>query len=83
MANKNLDNVLSALEELQHDSTVPRNIKNKIDAIIAILNDESADISIRISKVHQELEEIAEDVNMQTYTRTQIWNVVSLLEMVR
>ena len=35
----------------------------------------------KINKALHELEEVAEDTNMQPYTRTQIWNVVSLLEL--
>ncbi|HLD88725.1 MAG TPA: UPF0147 family protein [Candidatus Nanoarchaeia archaeon] len=77
-----LSSVLEALNELQNDNTVPRNVKNKVGAIIEILKDETTDVSIRINKVMQELEEITEDPNMQAYIRTQIWNVVSLLEMV-
>ncbi len=83
MQKNKLEAVFNALNELQNDTTVPRNVKNKIDAIYEILRDESSDISIRINKVLQELEEITEDANMQAYTRTQIWNVISLLEIVQ
>lgn len=73
--------IISALEELQDDTTVPKNIKQKILTTIQILNDK-VEVSIKVSKALTELEEVAEDTNMQPYTRTQLWNIVSMLEAV-
>ena len=73
--------VVDALKELKEDGTVPKNIKLKIDSIISLL-EENVESSIKVSRVMHEIEEIAEDVNLQPYTRTQIFNVVSLLEMI-
>lgn len=77
-----VQNIISALEELSTDNTVPKNIKIKINDIMALLKDEAQDISIRINKVMSVLDEISDDTNIQAYTRTQIWNIASLLEMV-
>jgi uncharacterized protein (UPF0147 family) len=73
--------IIEALSELQNDTSVPRNVKSKIMGIIGVLQDDS-EVSIRINKALNELDEISEDSNMQPYTRTQIWNVVSLLETI-
>ncbi len=72
--------ILESLDEIKGDSTVPKNVKQKIDEIITTLKNESVDISIRVDKVQQELEDISSDSNLQAFTRTQLWNVVSLLE---
>lgn len=77
---KNIEDILAALRELLEDVTVPRNVKNKLQRGVIALQDNSADISMRIDKALQELDEIADDANLQTYTRTQIWNIVSMLE---
>ena len=82
MMQSNMVNVIDALIELKDDNTVPRNVKTKIESIIILLNDET-ETSIKISRALHEMEEISEDVNMQSYTRTQLFNVVSLLEMVK
>jgi len=37
---------------------------------------------IRINKALHELEEIADDINLQPFTRTQLWNIVSILEKI-
>ncbi|MBU0461926.1 MAG: UPF0147 family protein, partial [Nanoarchaeota archaeon] len=39
------------------------------------------ELSIRINKALSELDEISDDTNLQAYTRTQIWNIASMLEM--
>ena len=74
-----VDIVITSLNEIQGDATVPRNVRTKIEAIIASLREE-AEISIRVSKALNDLDEIASDINLQAYTRTQIWNVISALE---
>jgi len=71
--------VTETLAELLEDSTVPRNVKSKIESIISALK-ENEEASLRINKALNALDEIADDTNLQSYTRTQIWNIVSILE---
>ncbi len=73
--------IIVALEELTGDNTVPRNVRTKLENTIKALKEES-ELSIRINKALNELDEISDDTNIQPYTRTQIWNIVSLLETV-
>ena len=82
MAEEKVNEIIDVLSELKEDISVPKNIKVKITDIIAILRDDS-ELSIRINKVLNELDDIADDTNMQAYTRTQIWNIVSMLETVQ
>ncbi|MBI4452076.1 UPF0147 family protein [Candidatus Woesearchaeota archaeon] len=74
-----LDVVVSSLSELQEDATVPRNVRSQIQGILATLRAET-ETSIKINKALNELDEISSDVNLQSYTRTQIWNIMSSLE---
>jgi len=39
-------------------------------------------VEIRIDKSLQGLDEISDDPNLSSYTRMQIWNVVSVLESI-
>lgn len=73
--------ILEALAELQSDSTLPRNIKIKLEMVCDILKD-GADLPIKINKALDEFESISDDSNIQPYTRTQIWNIVSMLETI-
>lgn len=76
-----IKSIIEALSELQQDTSVPKNIKLQIRQTIETLESDE-DISIRINRALNRLEEIADDSNMQPYTRTQLFNVVSLLEMI-
>ena len=72
---------IKILEELESDSSVPRNVRNRIKNTIESLK-EKTDLKIRVNKALYELDEIADDPNLEAYTRTQIWNIASLLEKV-
>lgn len=74
-----INDVVELLTELLNDNTVPRNVKGKIEQIISFLNEEK-ELSLRVNKALNILDEISDDNNMQAYTRTQIWNIASMLE---
>jgi len=82
MEHKKTGNIDSTLAELKEDNTVPKNVRLKIEKVMKVLNEEKQ-MDIKVSKALNELEEIAEDVNLQSYTRTQIWNVISALEKIK
>lgn len=74
-----IEDIISVLEEVMRDATVPKNVRTKIEEIISALNEDS-DQSLRVNKALNLLDEISDDNNIQPYTRTQIWNIASLLE---
>lgn len=76
-----LAQILFAIQELQEDSATPKNIKLKLSNAVTILG-QNAEMSTKISKALGELEELASDHNIQSHIRTQIFNIVSLLESV-
>ena len=76
---KIIENIIAALREIQEDFSVPKNVKNKLNRSLVAIQ-EKCDLCLRVDKALQELDEIADDSNLQPYTRTQIWNVVSMLE---
>jgi uncharacterized protein len=77
-----IDSLKPILDELMGDATVPKNVKLKVERVRQIINGDS-ELSIKASKALNELEEIAEDSNLEPYTRTQVWNVISALEKVK
>ncbi len=77
-----IQNIITALAELSTDTTVPRNIKAKLISIVEILKSENGEVSMKVNKVLGELDEISDDTNIQPYTRTQIWNIASMLETI-
>jgi uncharacterized protein (UPF0147 family) len=77
------ENVIPIIEQVVNDRSVPRNIRTKCEDSVKILKDEKQDIAIRVSTVISNMDEISNDPNIPTYTRTQIWNIVSILEGVQ
>ena len=74
-----MNKAIATLNELREESTTPKNIKEKIQKVIEILQNDD-EVSIKKSKALDLLEQISNENNIQTFLRTQIWNVVSILE---
>ncbi len=74
--------VLEILNTINGDSTVPRNVKIKIQEVGLILKSNSENIALQINKVMQEIDDLSEENNLPDYTRTQLWNIASLLETI-
>lgn len=74
--------VVSAINELKEDASVPKNIKAKLDSMIKLLEGE-CECSIKIDKALNEFENMTEEINMESFIRMQIFNVVSLLETIK
>ena len=74
--------VLEILNTINGDSTVPRNVKIKIQEVRLILKGNSENIALQINKVLQEIDDLSEENNLPDYTRTQLWNIASLLETI-
>jgi len=77
------------LQQIVDDRTVPRNIRVAAEEALEALARESSNASkkedknLRISTAISVLDDIINDSNMPMYTRTQIWNIVSMLEQKR
>ena len=71
------------MDSVIEDTSVPRNIRTRVkEAQDKILNElEKKDI--RITTSIYILEDISNDVNMPTHTRTEIWQIISELEAIR
>ena len=74
--------IVGLLEQIINDRTVPKNIRKAAEDSKASLDSTQAE-QVKISTAIHTLDEITNDPNMPTYTRTQIWNVVSMLEQAR
>lgn len=81
MADSEIAEINKMLDEICEDRTVPRNIKNLIAEAKKHLNNEKEDMAVRINGAISILDEVSNDQNLPTYTRTHIWNIVSMLEI--
>jgi uncharacterized protein (UPF0147 family) len=77
------ENIIPLIQQIANDRTVPRNIRTKCEDSIKILQNEKEDLALRVNAVVSTMDDISNDPNVPTYTRIQIWNIVSSLESVR
>ena len=80
--NEKVKQAISLLDEIIEDRTVPRNIRDAATRSKESLKEENLDIAVRVDRVIQYMGEVSDDPNMPVYTRTQIWNIISLLESI-
>lgn len=72
--------IISLLNEINADRTVPKNIRSSVEQVKTDLTNENLDMAVRINSAISILDEVSNDPNIPIYTRTQIWNIVSMLE---
>ncbi|MBI2579926.1 MAG: UPF0147 family protein [Candidatus Aenigmarchaeota archaeon] len=77
-----LDEINKLLDEINSDRTVPRNIRLLIENAKKDMNNTANEMPVRINGAISILDEVSNDPNIPTYTRTQIWNIVSMLEVI-
>ena len=80
MGDDKLFDIVQMLMIVEHDESVPRNVRNRIKNAIEALEENGCIIEVKIDKALEALGEIDNDPNLPSYTRTQIWNIVSALE---
>jgi len=81
---KKVEPIVKLLTGIIEDRTVPRNIRAAAEEARKELTEKSDNSwDIRLSSAISELDDITNDPNMPMYTRTQIWNIVSMLESVK
>ena len=68
------------LDDIMTDRSVPKNIRTSVESARAGLNNKKEELDVRINTAISILDEVANDPNIPIYTRTLIWNIVSMLE---
>jgi uncharacterized protein (UPF0147 family) len=80
----NVEPIVKLLTDIVEDRTVPRNIRAAVEeARKNLTEDDGRDWDVRVSTAISILDEITNDPNIPSYTRTQIWNIVTMMEMVK
>ncbi len=73
------EQIIPLLRQIADDRTVPRNIRTRCEESISVLSG-GQDKAVKINTVISSLDEVTNDPNIPMYTRTVVWNIVSLLE---
>ena len=81
MQNQAINEILEAIGGMCGEPSIPKNIKEKFKGIAKSLVSKE-EISVKTNKALHELDDIGEDMNLQPYVRTQVWNIASMLEKI-
>ncbi|MBU0530407.1 MAG: UPF0147 family protein [Candidatus Aenigmatarchaeota archaeon] len=73
------EEIVSMLDSIIRDRGVPRNIRSSLEESIIILNGDRS-ITEKISHIISILDDASTDSNISSYTRINIWNLMSALE---
>ena len=74
--------IISLMDLLIENMSVPRNVKKAIEEGKRRLQ-EKGDSVVRAGSAIYGLEEVSEDINLPPHARTQIWQILSALEMIK
>lgn len=83
MISEEILTIITDLSKIEEDQSVPKNIRAKIKNAVIALKQTDISTEIKKDKALQELDNLDDDPNIPMYTRTQIWNIVSLLESIQ
>jgi len=73
----------SVLSLIYEDRTTPRNIRRAAKDAFELLEAPDQTQAVRAAQAINILDDISQDPNMPPYTRTRIWNIVSMLEVIK
>ncbi|MFQ6075064.1 MAG: UPF0147 family protein [Candidatus Bathyarchaeia archaeon] len=74
---------MAILTTISEDRTTPRNIRRSAKEALRLITSTDLSQAVRAANAISVLDEISQDPNMPEYTRIRIWNVVSLLEVIK
>ncbi len=74
---------IAILSVISEDRTTPRNIRRAAKEALGMLNSTVLSLAVRAANAISVLDDISQDPNMPPYTRTRVWNIVSILEVVK
>ncbi len=72
-----MEEIREEILELQDDFSVPKNVKCKLSDIGKSLYDCD---DLEMNKILDVLDEISNDANLQSYVRSRIWSLTTMLE---
>lgn len=75
--------ILNALRELGEDSAISKGIKIHINTTIKILETANCEHCLKVSRAINEIEPLSTEISVEAFTRTQLFNIVSMLEALK
>ncbi|RZD31623.1 MAG: hypothetical protein CXT77_01905 [uncultured DHVE6 group euryarchaeote] len=79
----NLTEAIELIDEICEEQGMPKNIKTILIEVKGSLQDNSRDVRLILDEAKDKISNLSEDPNLQSFSRTQIWNLSSALEEVQ
>jgi len=76
-------NVVELMETVINDTSVPRNIRRAVEEAREKVKEGKEESGVNISSAIYLLDDISNDINMPSHTRTDIWTIISQLEALK
>ena len=80
---KAFSNVITLLEGMIKDRSVPRNIKRVAQRGINELNESTDTPGVKASNVMYMVDDLSQDANIPFHARTVIYRIISILEQIK
>ena len=81
MSEKQIVEVIEFINEIKEDESLPKSVKERLNGAISLLNSED-EVSIKVSRTIESLDCVCEDSNIDSFFRSQVLSVVSILESI-
>ncbi|MDO8538081.1 MAG: UPF0147 family protein [archaeon] len=80
---KEVGTIAELMEAVMADSGVPRNIRRAVEEAKYKITGNGEELGVSISSAIYSLDDISNDINMPSHTRTEIWTIISELESLK
>jgi len=77
-----IDTVVQRIDGLKDGGSLPSNVQDMLERATDALEDDDEELSVRINTATSILDEVSNDPNIAQHTRTEVWNIASMLESV-
>ncbi|HIH05241.1 TPA: hypothetical protein HA281_02570 [Candidatus Woesearchaeota archaeon] len=74
-----LADVITVLGDIASDQNVPRNVRARMQGLLSRMQS-PAEQSVKVHDAHNALDEVSGDINLDPFTRTQVYSAISMLE---
>lgn len=74
---------LELMDSIIEDNGVPRNIRRVVEEAKNKMKGDKKELGVNVSAAIYMLDDISNDINMPSHTRTDIWSLISELEAIK
>lgn len=74
-----INDLVSSIDEIMEEEELPHKVTDQLEQVKEILNKDE-NISIKKDKCFSAFQELEDSTEMEAGVRTQLWNIVCLLE---